>query len=139
MWREISYTFKITSVVYLIIPFSFYAFSKKAKKKEQTTFLRGSQIATEKEFLSLLKGMETYLPIGHLIKMPVEKEVQQTMIIGATGTGKSQLLNSFLEKIKERGDRAIVFDPKPEFIKHFYSEEDGDLIFNVIAVRFKVL
>lgn len=134
LW-EVAFTLKVTSLIYLTIPLTFFFFSKKAKRKEQTTFLRGSQIVTEKEFLSLLRGVETYLPIGHKIKMPVEKEVQQTMIIGSTGTGKSQLLNAFLEKIKERGDRAIIFDPKPEFIKNFYSEEDGDLIFNVIDDR----
>lgn len=47
-------------------------------------------------------------------------ELQHLLLAGDTGGGKSQLLSQLLEQIRERGDIAIIYDPKLDFVRDFY-------------------
>ncbi len=92
-----------------------------------------------------LKGAPT--PIGRLftakagggqlsvggVPIPRAAEVEHILLSGATGTGKSTVMDSFLPKIRERGDRCFVIDLDGSF----YARHGlpGDLILNPYDAR----
>lgn len=55
------------------------------------------------------------------------------VISGATGAGKSNVLNELLTTIRGRGERAIVVDPGGEFMQHGLSE--CDVVLNPFDAR----
>jgi type IV conjugative transfer system coupling protein TraD len=81
------------------------------------------------------KQYEPY-KIANNIPYPAHTETQHTIITGGSGTGKTQMLKHLLTQIKQKGDRAIVYDKMGSFIPHFYEEAKGDVIGDVILNPF---
>lgn len=77
------------------------------------------------------KKVKLYKPykVINNIEYPSQTETQHTLITGGSGTGKTQMLKHLLTQIKERGDRAIVYDKMGNFIPNFY-DENKDIILN---------
>jgi Tfp pilus assembly pilus retraction ATPase PilT len=55
--------------------------------------------------------------------------MQHILLTGTTGTGKSICMLEFMDNIRRRGERAIVYDIAGTFVKHFYREKK-DIILN---------
>jgi len=70
-----------------------------------------------------------------IIRIPYKKECSHQLVVGATGTGKSQLLDQLINEIQDRGEVAIIYDPDGEFLAEFYNEERGDVILNPLDTR----
>lgn len=68
--------------------------------------------------------------------VPLEKgkEVLNTMISGAIGTGKSVAIAEALFAIRAARSRAIIYDPTGEYIERFY-RSGRDIILNPFDVR----
>jgi len=49
------------------------------------------------------------VPIGNT-RMPIAKEPLHTVIEGATGTGKTQILKTWIDAVRKRGDVVVVVD-----------------------------
>jgi type IV secretory pathway TraG/TraD family ATPase VirD4 len=63
-------------------------------------------------------------------------EGQGVLILGDIGTGKSQIIQQFLQQMAGReGEAAIVYDPAREFVKSHYRPERGDVILNPLDNR----
>ena len=58
--------------------------------------------------------------------MPLGAEPLHTLIEGATGTGKTQLLKQMVEHIRARGDTIVVVDTGYDLYKVF--GRDGDIV-----------
>jgi type IV conjugative transfer system coupling protein TraD len=56
------------------------------------------------------------------------------MIVGTTGTGKSNSLHHLLGQIRARGDRAVIIDTTGSLVSRFY-EEDRDKLLNPLDKR----
>jgi len=69
-------------------------------------------------------------PRGQRVVIPRELEAHHIAIFGSTGSGKSTEIRHILYQVKARGDVAVIYDPKGEYRDEFYSEEDGDIIFD---------
>jgi type IV secretory pathway TraG/TraD family ATPase VirD4 len=70
-----------------------------------------------------------------ILRIPHEIETSHILLVGATGTGKSQLLTQLMTEIQARGETAIVYDPDGEFLSEFHSEARGDIVLNPLDKR----
>ena len=68
------------------------------------------------------------VPLGH-VRMPETAEPLHTLIEGATGTGKTQLLKQMIDFIRARGDALVVVDSGHEMHRTF--GRPGDLVLSV--------
>jgi type IV conjugative transfer system coupling protein TraD len=63
------------------------------------------------------------------VDYPMDGEFEHTMITGGIGSGKSVAIHKLIVSIRERGDRAIIYDPEGEYIRHHY-DPATDVILN---------
>jgi hypothetical protein len=57
------------------------------------------------------------------------------LLMGDTGSGKSNAIRQILRQVQGRGETAIVYDPAGEFVQEFYRPERGDVILNPLDAR----
>jgi type IV conjugative transfer system coupling protein TraD len=82
-----------------------------------------------------LREAGLYIP-AHLagVSWPWRREQSHAMLVGTTGTGKTVALTELVDEIRERGERAVIFDLTGAFIETFY-EADRDVILNPLDAR----
>lgn len=116
-----SFYFSIPISLLAIFTFSFL------KKNRNLEHVRGTKISKRPPFFY---AKENYSLAG--VAYPKNAHKQHTIITGAPGSGKSQLLGHLLKQIRESGDIAIVYD-KADLLSNFYSENDK--IYNPLDAR----
>jgi type IV conjugative transfer system coupling protein TraD len=79
-----------------------------------------------------LREAQAYTLAG--VPYPLGSEVQHTAISGTIGSGKTQAISGLLDEIRDRGDRAVVFDLTGSFISPFY-RPGKDVILNPLDAR----
>ena len=62
-------------------------------------------------------------------------EQSHTMLLGATGAGKTSIIKALIYQLHQRKQKAIIVDVKGDFIKHFYRPKRGDVILNPLDKR----
>lgn len=95
--------------------------------------LRGSEIVSAKKLNELTTIKNRKQAVFATIKMPLDVENLQTLIVGATGSAKTLILTYAIYSILLRGDRQIIVDPDGTFLSMFY--KDGDVILNPFDAR----
>ena len=90
----------------------------------------GTHVASVKTVNRAIKALKK--PVRLLIggvRVPFEAEPHNMLVAGSAGAGKSALISSVLDQLREAGDTVIVVDSGGEFLsKHF---SDGtDFVFN---------
>ncbi len=111
-------------------------FKKKGDEQTDDHFIRGIQIATPPELANILKKankQSDFALDGHKI-FKQHFECQHLLFDGTTGSGKSVALRKFLRWIKNRGDKAIIYDKGCTFVSKFYNPET-DIILNAFDER----
>lgn len=109
--------------------------TKRGKAQADTKFIRGAKLASAEEVAKSIKKQKKNSDIViSNVPMINRFEVQHTLIHGTVGAGKGQTFNQFLEQIKKRGDRAIVYDKGCVFTASFYDERI-DKILNPFDAR----
>ncbi|MGH9898156.1 MAG: type IV secretion system DNA-binding domain-containing protein [Pyrinomonadaceae bacterium] len=75
---------------------------------------------------------------SYRLGIPREQESEHVLILGDTGTGKSQLIHHFLKQISERRphEAVVCYDPEAEFIEHHFNRARGDVVLNPLDMRF---
>lgn len=68
------------------------------------------------------------------IAYPKNTEFQHTIITGASGTGKTQMMLDLLFQIRARGEKAIIYDKMGVYIRKLYNP-DKDVILNPFDKR----
>jgi Type IV secretion-system coupling protein DNA-binding domain len=76
-----------------------------------------------------------WLPFGPSYRIPKRLEASHILMMGDTGSGKSNAIRQLLRQVRERGESAIVYDPAMDFVSEFYSPTRGDLILNPLDQR----
>ena len=72
---------------------------------------------------------------GQDIVIPKNREAHHVQISGAIGAGKTIIVRQIIEQIQERGEVAIINDPKREYIQEYFCEERGDWVLNPLDER----
>ena len=62
------------------------------------------------------------------IRIRKRDEVMNIGLAGDSGSGKTSIVKQILNQARERGDVAIINDPKREFLSELYDESRGDII-----------
>ena len=62
-------------------------------------------------------------------------ESSHILLMGDTGSGKSNAIRQILRQVEQRGETAIIYDPAGEFVQEFYRPERGDYILNPLDAR----
>lgn len=109
--------------------------TKKGREQAGNKFIRGARLSDAALVSKLIKkeGRASDIVISG-VPMIKRFEVQHTLIHGTVGAGKGQTFNQFLEQIKKRGDRAIIYDKGCVFTSLFFDEKK-DKILNPFDAR----
>jgi type IV conjugative transfer system coupling protein TraD len=110
-------------------------FLTKGKKQRNKRELRGAKLSSPQELCRELKIKEEASQFS-LAGVPLKKdaEVQNTLITGTTGVGKTTALIELMDQARKQGQRAIVYDKKGTFVSAFY-RPDKDIILNPLDAR----
>ncbi len=73
--------------------------------------------------------------LGRSFRIPKQLESSHILLMGDTGSGKSNAIRQILRQVEQRAETAIVYDPAGEFAQEFYRPERGDLILNPLDER----
>lgn len=115
--------------------FVVFYFIKRGKAQKNNQFIRGSRIESsqqvKKEIIAKKCDSDIRIDGFPMIK---GAEVQHYLIHGTVGTGKSQLIMKFLDSLRARGDRVIVYDKGCTLIPHYY-RPNLDVILNPFDAR----
>ena len=112
-----------------------YFFVVKGKKQGESQFIRGAELVEARVLTKQVLKKEQNSDIV-IDEVPILKdsEVQHFLVHGTIGTGKSQLMMKFIEQIRQRGDRVIIYDKGCSFTSHFF-DESQDVILNPFDSR----
>src|SRR5437763_16367758 len=87
--------------------------------------------------INSLRKFLVFKPRIYNLTVPLIEENEGLLLLGDTGTGKSQAIHQLLDKIAKRKpqEAVVVYDPAGEFIeKHF--DPDKDIVLNPLDARF---
>ncbi|WP_165379542.1 type IV secretion system DNA-binding domain-containing protein [Rickettsiales endosymbiont of Peranema trichophorum] len=129
----------VPSVLTVSLIFLFVAYS--GYKTTNSQFLRGRVVVTQDKLNKLIQGLnkkeKVYDPYSVAgVPYPPGGETEHLMLCGTTGTGKTVILKDLIRQIKERGDKALIYDYTGAFISGYY-EPDKDIIINPFDKRSK--
>ena len=114
--------------------FAFLYFTRMGKGLGSNQYLRGARFGSVWQLRrTLLWQPKGALRIGR-VRVPASFEPEHVLLVGAPGTGKTNLITTMLEGIRRDGKRAIVFDTAGSFVERFY-RPGRDIILNPLDER----
>ncbi|MGI2129141.1 type IV conjugative transfer system coupling protein TraD [Shewanella oncorhynchi] len=122
LWTQIYLLIScVIGIVFLSV--AMWYFKKKGDEQTEEHFIRGMQKATPKELAKQLKKdrRQSDFKLDGIGIFKERFEVQHLLLDGTTGAGKSVALRKFLTWIRERGDKAIIYDKGCTFVSKFYN------------------
>lgn len=125
-----------TGAVIMIGYPAFSLMQQHGQRARQSEITRGKGLATDQELRSLLieEGRASDLEVGN-IPLVRDTEIYNILFAGSPGTGKTQAIMRLLDRIKERGDTAIVYDTKGALLSRHMDPDRGDILLNPLDRR----
>ena len=130
----------ITSLVFI--------FNFRGKKLAKEKFLRGAKIVSKKILKQRIQKFNFKESLKHFqlpyksqyslsnIPFPKNTEFLHTVILGSTGTGKTNGILELLDQVRKNGDRAIIYDKMGTFTSTYF-DASKDIILNPLDARSK--
>ncbi len=113
---------------------AWFAFTRTGRGLGSNEYLRGARFGTASEVRRALRGQKKgALTIGG-VAVPEAFEPEHILLVGAPGTGKTNLITTMLEGIRKQGKRAIVYDTAGSFVEKFY-RPGRDILLNPLDKR----
>lgn len=115
-------------------------FTASGKHKLKTRQMRGQKVVHVRELVKEIsafnaeertrKNRPDYVAAKVVgIPLPFDAEHEHFMALGGPGSGKSVALHTLFLSIRDRKDKAVIYDPETEYIKRHYNP-DTDIILN---------
>jgi hypothetical protein len=135
-----------------------YLFNSRGKKLAAKKFIRGGSLVSKKK-LKILIARSNFLEAVkirnlladspgffkqflnkryYLSKIPFPKDTEflHTIILGSTGTGKTNAILELIDQIRKNGDAAIIYDKMGSYTATYYNSA-CDIILNPLDARSK--
>ncbi|MFA6302178.1 MAG: type IV conjugative transfer system coupling protein TraD [Legionella sp.] len=108
---------------------------KRGENQSKSKIIRGSELVEEEVLQKTIKKNSKLSPykIGR-VSLPFGSETQHIQIVGTTGSGKTVAIRNLLTTIRDRGERAIIYDKGGTYLSRFYREHQ-DVILNPLDTR----
>ncbi|EGR2438197.1 DUF87 domain-containing protein [Vibrio cholerae] len=121
-----SFGWALISLFILYLPIGVYLVVKavkRGKEIKEDKYIRGAKLVSAEKLKGEIveKHGVSDLTLGDF-PLPTGFSKKHTLISGTTGAGKSTALTHLLKAIRARGDRAVVYDKKGEFVEMFYRD-----------------
>ena len=97
------------------------------RKKSDETHRRGMEVVEARDLKKLLKKEPADIFLGG-VPWPRRDETRSLLMAGSPGSGKTVAINTILQAIRARGDRAIIVDAGGGFTERFARK--GDTMLN---------
>jgi len=100
----------------------------RGKHRQSKKILQGTTVVKSRELKKRIKRKDrSDLALGG-VPLLKNRETEHMMIVGTTGTGKSNCLHHLLGQIRARGDRAVIIDTTGSLVSKFYREAHDKLL-----------
>jgi type IV conjugative transfer system coupling protein TraD len=121
-----SFGWAFISLFILYLPIGVYLVVKavkRGKEIKEDKYIRGAKLVSSEKLKGEIveKHGVSDLTLGDF-PLPTGFSKKHTLISGTSGAGKSTALTHLLKAIRARGDRAVVYDKKGEFVEMFYRD-----------------
>ena len=145
-WRTALFTLVLwTSLMLLVGVVANLWFQLSGQDKIKARQIRGQIVLPLSQLISQIqafnaeearrKGVRDFQPpLLCGVPYPFGTEHEHTLIVGAPGSGKSVAFHGLIDSIRAKGQRAIIFDPELDYIRHHYDPE-RDVILNPFDAR----
>ena len=121
----------LSCCVVLAVAYGVYYFLKRLGEKQAQDDLTGGRSLTEdvKSVARMLQKEGKASPL-HIDQLPLVNgtEVQNMLMHGTPGAGKSNALNKLLKQLRQRGDMVIVYDKGCSLVKRHFNENVDKLL-----------
>lgn len=123
-------------------------FAYRGKKMAKEKFIRGAKIVSTRNLRKKIQSfnIKESLRTGNLfnyssykilsIPFPKNNEFLHTIVLGSTGTGKTNAILDIVDQVRKNGDRAIIYDKMGTYTATYYNE-NKDVILNPLDARSK--
>lgn len=130
-----TYKYGLVAVLSLAVLAAYGGFVTASRPPPSEVHLRGSQLLRGRRGIAQLQAVERKLFSAAQRKRQAPgikiagvefsrtREVGHFSIVGLPGSGKTVLINSMLLQILDRGDRALIHDPKGDFTSWLPADE----------------
>jgi type IV secretory pathway TraG/TraD family ATPase VirD4 len=110
-------------------------FIARSKKLSNTLAIRGAILVEDQELKKLIKKQNMHSDLT-LAGVPLvnRSETQHILFTGTTGVGKSVALTELMDQVRDKNQKAIVYDSDGSFIATYY-RPGKDLILNPLDQR----
>jgi type IV secretory pathway TraG/TraD family ATPase VirD4 len=131
--RKGIWVFVLATPIWFLYPAMLSRFKMKSMEIMKDKHMRGSKLVDEKEIRKQIPREAGQLSLGS-VPVPRSAETRHFLVLGRPGTGKTTLLNSVIARLRERKEKAIIYDFKGDYLSFFFNP-DKDYIFNPLDTR----
>lgn len=105
--------------------------------KTEKEILTGTEAVADKQLTTLIhkQNMASDFTLAG-VPLIKDKEKQHILVIGTTGSGKTNCIHELLQQVRAKGQKAIIVDMTGAFIERYYRPE-SDSILNPLDARSK--
>jgi type IV conjugative transfer system coupling protein TraD len=135
--QELIISFTGSLILVFLLTFAVYWYiGNEGRKQSEDEILGGRTLSDDpKEVTRLLKSRKEASDIK-IDDLALKKngEIQNFLMHGTVGSGKSQLMRKILRYLRARGDLVIIYDKDYTFTEDFY-DESRDVILSAVDAR----